>query len=133
MSKQTEAVKKYVSIVENLNFTSESLTDLLHKDYQQWELPNLLNKAGQVSDLADTERRMKTGKSILASQHYEITSLTEQNATVVMEAVWTATLATHAGPLKSGQTLKAYFCMIFEFKDEKIYRIRNYDCFEPFS
>jgi len=41
------------------------------------------------------------------------------------------TMAMDAGVLKSGQVMKAYFCMIFEFSDGKIHRIRNYDCFEP--
>lgn len=133
MSKQTEIVRKYLSMVESMSFTPEQYLDLLHPDYQQWELPNLLNKNGQKSDLADSEKRMKIAKSILTTQRYEITSMIEQNATVVMEAVWNGTMATDAGALKKGQILKAYFCMVFDFMDGKIHRIRNYDCFEPFA
>lgn len=133
MSKQTEIVKKYISMVENMNFVPEVYGDLLHNDYQQWELPNQLNKLGQKSDIADSEKRMNIAKSILTSQHYEITSMIEQNFKVVLEAVWNGTMAIDAGHLKSGQKLTAYFCMIFDFKDGKIHRIKNYDCFELFE
>lgn len=129
MSKQIELVKKYLDSVEKLELN----TEILHEDYLQWELPNLLNRSGQKSDLKDSVKRLAAAKNILSSQEYQITSTLEQKNTVVMEAKWTGKMAIHAGALKAGQELKAYFCMIFEFKDEKIHRIRNYDCFENFE
>jgi ketosteroid isomerase-like protein len=133
MSKQIEIVKKYVSLVQNLDFSESTTAELLHEDYLQWELPNLLNKLGQKSDATDSFKRMQTAKMILSSQSYEITSTLEQGNTVVIETIWTATMAIDAGPLKKGQAMKAYFCMFFEFKDGKIHRVRNYDCFEPLA
>ncbi|MBL7714238.1 MAG: nuclear transport factor 2 family protein [Bdellovibrionales bacterium] len=120
--KQIEAVKKYIQLVQDLNFTEESTAGLLHRDYLQWELPNLLNKQGQKSGAADSFRRMLMAKEILQSQCYEITSILEQGSTVVMESTW-------VGTLKNGQVMKAFFCMYFEFLDGKIHRVRNYDCF----
>jgi len=35
--------------------------------------------------------------------------------------------------LKQGQQLKAYLCVVIEFKDDKIWCVRNYDCYEPLS
>ncbi|MCB0631806.1 MAG: hypothetical protein R2824_20670 [Saprospiraceae bacterium] len=37
------------------------------------------------------------------------------------------------GNLSAGEDMVAYFAQFFEFKDGKIYRQRNYDCFEPFA
>ncbi len=130
MSQQLDLVKKYVRWAETLNPDENIALEILHPDYSQWELPNLLNKAGQKSDIKDSLRRIEIAKTILSSQKFEISSLIEQDATAVIEARWTGTLAVDAGALKKGQVLKAYFCMVFEFKDEKIHRIRNYDCFE---
>jgi hypothetical protein len=49
---------------------------------------------------------------------------------VVLEAIWTGTLAVGFGTLKPGDQLRARFAQIFEFKDGLIWRQRNYDCFE---
>ena len=132
LSKQIEAVKKYVALVEAVSLNQENAGELLHADYQQWELPNQLNRTGQKSDLADTLRRMQMAKGILSGQSYEIISTIEQGNTVVMEAIWTGHIAATVGAFQAGQQLKAFFCMIFTFKDGKIHRIKNYDCFEPF-
>lgn len=132
MSIQIEIVKKYIALVEAMNFTPDTAADLVHPDYEQWELPNQLNKQGQKSDLADSFKRMKIATTIMREQKYQITSTMEQDSRVVMEAIWAGKFSTDIGPFKAGQELKAFFCMIFEFKDQKIYRIRNYDCFEPF-
>lgn len=132
-STQIETVRKYLRLVETLDFTPQSTAELIHSDYLQWELPNALNKKGQQSDAADSFRRIQMAKMILTVQKYEVTSTLEQGATVVVEALWTGTMAIDAGTLKKGQQLKAHFCMFFEFKDGKIYRVKNYDCFEPFD
>src|SRR4051812_39611396 len=129
MSAQIELVKKYVTLVENFELNEVNSTEIIHKDYLQWELPNLLNKNGQKSDVAESLRRIKVGKAIVSSQNYEITKTLEQGNTVVIESLWTGTMAVDAGPLKKGQQMKAFICMFFEFKDQKIYQVRNYDCF----
>jgi ketosteroid isomerase-like protein len=51
---------------------------------------------------------------------------------VIIEAVWTGTLAMPLGSIPIGGQLKANFAQFFEFADGKIIRQRNYDCFEPF-
>lgn len=130
MSAQIQLVKKYVSLVESLGLDEHSAAELMHSDYEQWELPNQLNKAGQKCDRADSIRRMQAARKMLATQKYEISTILEQGKVVVMEAAWSGVMAIDAGPLKRGQTMKAFFCMFFEFKDEKIHRVRNYDCFE---
>lgn len=131
--KKIEMVIKYVNLVQNLDFSPSTTKDILHENYLQWELPNLLNKHGQKSDLEDSFRRMEMAKKIMAKQTYEITSTLEQNNQVMIETLWTGTMAIEAGPFKKDQQLKAFICMIFEFKDGKIFKVRNYDCFEPFN
>lgn len=132
LSAQTRAVETYVRLVEAFALDETNAAEILHPDYVQWELPNLLNKAGQKSDLTETIRRMQVAKKMMASQSFAITSMLEHGETVVMEARWTGKIAADIGAFKQGQELKAFFCMVFEFKDQKIHRIRNYDCFEAF-
>ncbi len=132
MTKQIETVKRFITLVESLQLNENNSSDILHPEYVQWELPNQLNSSGTKSDKTESLRRMQTAKTIMASQSYEVTSTLEQGNTVVVEALWRGKMALDAGPFKKDQVLKAFFCMFFEFKDEKIFRVKNYDCFEPF-
>lgn len=52
---------------------------------------------------------------------------------VILECIWKGTLAISIGNLPVDGQMVAYFAQIFEFKEEKIFRQRNYDCFEPFT
>ena len=42
-------------------------------------------------------------------------------------------LAVPLGSIPVGGEMKAHFAHFYEFKDGKIFKQRNYDCFEPFS
>jgi ketosteroid isomerase-like protein len=50
---------------------------------------------------------------------------------VVVEALWTGTVGTAAGPFAEGTNIRARFAMFFELRDGKITAQRNYDCFDP--
>jgi ketosteroid isomerase-like protein len=91
-----------------------------------------LNRNGQTSDVAETVSRSARSKEVLRAQTFAITSMVESGATVVIEARWSGELAVDVGPLKAGKTMAADFCMVFEFRDGLIHRVRNYDCFAPF-
>jgi hypothetical protein len=52
---------------------------------------------------------------------------------VIIEAIWTGTLAIPLGNIPIGGQMKAWFAQFYEFKDGKIIKQRNYDCFEPFN
>jgi ketosteroid isomerase-like protein len=73
----------------------------------------------------------KRGKRVMARQHYEVLNVVASGAHVALEACWTGTLAVPVGALPAGCEMRARFAMFFEFKDGKIWRLRNYDCFEP--
>lgn len=132
MSPYEALIREFVKATETFQLTATVAQRILHEKYQQVEYPNLLNKKGQTSDLAETLSRMLAAPMILKSQTYDISSITECANRLIMEARWSGEMKIDAGPLKAGQRLKAFFCMVFEFKDEKIFAIRNYDCFEAF-
>ena len=50
---------------------------------------------------------------------------------VALEVDWSATLAIPVSTLHAGETMRARFAIFIEMKDGKIFRQRNYDCFEP--
>jgi ketosteroid isomerase-like protein len=128
MQSYEDLTRRYLQRLQDFGDPAE----LLHADFQQREFPNLLNAKGQISDLADALRRSALGRKLLAQQHFDITNYFEAGQQAVVEATWTGTIAESVGPFRAGQQLKAFFCFLLEFRDGRIYRQRNYDCFEPF-
>src|SRR5262249_24180545 len=132
VSTTTDLIRRYFDLLARFSTDRGAFEEILHPDVRQREFPNLLNRHGQESDLADLLRRAALGKTILAKQSYDITNVVEGTGQAVVEAVWRGELAADVGTLKVGQKLMAYFCVLLELKDGKIYRQRNYDCFESF-
>ena len=112
--------------------TGKDLAIFFHEEVEQVEMPNQLNPKGATSNLAMLLQRAEQGKKLLKAQEYDIKNIIVQENVVVFELEWSGVLHVHVGSLSSGQTMRAYFAMFIEFKDGKIFRQRNYDCFEPF-
>jgi ketosteroid isomerase-like protein len=112
--------------------SGDGLRAFLADDYQQTEYPNRLNPNGQTSDLAHSLERSEKGKQLLRSQRYDVRSAIAQGDAVALEVDWTGTLAVPALGVPAGGEIRAHFAMFLEFRDGKITRQRNYDCFQPF-
>lgn len=127
-----EMVKQYFKLTENFSISEADYAPLLHPEIEQTEFPNLLTDRVVVSDWENLFKRMPSGKQLLKEQKYEIQQAFEAGDTLVTEVIWTATVGVDVAQFRAGQELKAYFCCVFEFKNGKIFRQRNYDCFEKF-
>lgn len=133
MSDKRKLIQKYFQLLETFSSDQTGFKSVLHPELVQTEYPNLINKAGQERGLEGCLRGAEAGKKLLTEQHIEISNAFESGNQMSVEAVWTGRMATDAGHLRKGQELKAFLCMVFEFKDGKIFRQRNYDCYEPFK
>jgi ketosteroid isomerase-like protein len=69
----------------------------------------------------------------MASQIYKIMHEMADGDRVAMEIEWVGTLAVPFGPIPAGGQMKAFFAVFLEFREGKIVRQRNYDCFKPWS
>lgn len=127
-----DQVNRYLRLVASFSADGAAFAGLLHPDFVQIELPNALNKNGQQSNFEQVLARLQTARQILTAQQFAIENHCADERQVFVEAVWTGQMAVDAGPFKQGQSLRATFCMAFEFRDGRIYRQRNYDCFDPF-
>ncbi|MFC0212774.1 nuclear transport factor 2 family protein [Paenibacillus chartarius] len=127
---KVNTVKRFFELIEGFNTEEADYKDVLHPDIEQTEYPNLITASPTICDYKTLLTRIPQGKALLKEQHYDIQRVYEQEDTVITEVIWTATVGIDAGAFKAGQPLRAYFCCIFEFKEGKIYRQRNYDCFE---
>jgi len=130
-SNNLQTVKAFLKAVENRN-GFEELPQFYHPDVIQTEYPNAITKNLANRTLKDLGNAAAKGKQVLQKEEYEIIHAYEINDTVIMEALWKGTLAISIGKLAAGDVMTAHFAQFFQFKDGKIFRQRNYDCFEPF-
>jgi ketosteroid isomerase-like protein len=126
-----QTVKDFMRALENRGSSSD-FSKFYHPEVVQIEYPNTLTKNTTTRMLKDLEAAASRGKQVLQKERYDIVNSYSSGNTVIIEAIYTGTLAIKAGKLKPGDEMKAYFAQFYEFKDGKIFRQRNYDCFEPF-
>ena len=131
-SELTETVEKFLDALENRK-DSKELLSFYHPDIEQVEFPNTLTKHGATRNLEELQSAAEKGKSVLSRERYEIINKYILNSAVIIEAVWTGVLSVPIGKLQPGDEMKAYFAQFYEFKNGKIIKQRNYDCFEPFD
>jgi ketosteroid isomerase-like protein len=110
----------------------EGLRRFFTADFEQVEYPNALNPKGQRSDLASALERSERGKKVLTSQRFEVLSAIASGDRVALETEWTGVLAIPVASLPAGGEMRAHFAMFLDFRDGRIARQRNYDCFQPF-
>jgi ketosteroid isomerase-like protein len=132
----TESAQSNAKLVRNYlvalqsGVVGEPLARFFTDDATQVELPNRLNPTGQKSDLPSILSRSVQGQHVLSSQRFDIVSLVAQDEHVAVEALWVGVIAVEIGSLRAGSEMRAHFAMFFECRDGRIYRQRNYDCFE---
>lgn len=132
MTENENTVLQFLKMMESRT-SSDELEKYYHPDSKQTEFPNAITKQCTTRTLEELKLASEKGAQILTKEQYEVKNLISQNDTVVLECIWTGTLAVPIGNIEAGGQMKAHFAQIFEFKEGKIFRQRNYDCFEPFS
>lgn len=98
----------------------------------QQEFPNRLVPGGATRDRAALIAASERGKRACTSERYEVVRAITQGDEVVLETIWTGTLAVPFGTLPVGGTMRAHLAICLTFRDGHIVSQRNYDCFDPF-
>ena len=122
---------KFIRAIERRE-SADELRRFYHPEVMQTEYPNLISKNIVLRTRAKLELASEKGKQVLQKETYEIVHSHLSGETVILEVIWRGTLAIPLGQIPVGGEMKAYFAQVFEFKDGKIFRQRNYDCFEHF-
>lgn len=125
-----EIAKQYLTRVSDGAGPAE-LDAFFAADVVQIEFPNRLLPHGATRDLAAMKEGRARGQALLEHEAFDITNLVASDEHVGAEVVWTGTVRDAAGPFAAGQTLRAHFAVFMEFRNGKIVRQRNYDCFDP--
>jgi ketosteroid isomerase-like protein len=129
--KNSERSIAYLKAIEN-DVSFDELSKFFADDVVQHEFPNQLVKAGAVRRLSELREASERGRGVVAWQRYEIRNTIEAGDWVALEVTWTAALKVPIGSLPAGGEMKANFGVFLQFRDGRIVRQHNYDCFDPF-
>ena len=102
-------------------------------DVVQEEFPNRLLPNGATRDLGAMKEGRVRGQALLKAESFEVLNAVASGDHVALEVVWTGTIRQPAGPFVADQRLRARFALFMQFRDGRIVRQRNYDCFDPWE
>lgn len=111
--------------------TGDALAAYFTADVVQEEFPNRLLPAGARRTLADILAGAARGQQVLRRQSYEVLHAVGRGDHLALEVQWVGVLAVPLGTLPAGGELRARFAVFLDFREGRIARQRNYDCFEP--
>ncbi|HKB13632.1 MAG TPA: nuclear transport factor 2 family protein [Vicinamibacterales bacterium] len=100
--------------------------DVVHEEFPNRLLPN-----GATRTLRDMKEGRVRGLALLKAESFEPLNAVASGDQVALEVVWTGTVRDSAGPFVAGQILRARFAVFMQFRDGRIVRQHNYDCFDP--
>lgn len=100
-------------------------------DVIQLEFPNRLLPNGASRDLAALRAGAERGRKVMTAQRFEVVNAIASGEQVAVEAIWTGTLAVPMGSIPAGGQMRARFAIFLTYRDGKIVRQHNYDCFDP--
>jgi len=127
MARKVDTVARYFRRLASFAGNPADYDGILHPEFQVTEYPSVFRPELRSSGFEEVVQRIGDGRRLLSAQHFEITSHVESDLLVAVEGLWNGLLAADDGGQKKGKSLKARFCMIFEFKEGKIWRQRAYE------
>ena len=124
-----EKARRYLKAIEEGD--KSFIANLFAPDALVEQKPNRIYPHGMRADVAQIAEAFEKGPKTFSRQTYEIVSGAVSGNTVVLEVLWTGTLAVPFASLAVGTEMRAHSAMFMEFSDGRIVTQRNYDCFEP--
>lgn len=122
--------RRYLEAIEN-GAEGGALAEFFAKDVVQEEFPNRLSPIGQHRNLQALLDSARKGKKIISHQKYDVLNAIADGDRVALEVFWCGLLAVPLEGLQANSQLRAHVSIFFEFRDGKICRQHNYDCFDP--
>ncbi len=111
--------------------TGEEFDEFFDPDLVHEEFPNRLAPDGMTRDLQGLRAGAVKGRALMQAQEFVLLDAFACGSKVLVEASWTGTIGTSIGPFTAGTVLRGRFAQVFELRDGRIVRLRNYDCIYP--
>jgi hypothetical protein len=130
MARKVDTIARYFRRFVSFSGEWKDYEPVLTLDFTQKEMPSPANPKGLTFNAAELLKRIADSRKQLAAQHFEITNHLESDNMAFVEVLWTGLLAADLGAFKKGKNIKTSLCMVFEFREEKIWQQRVYDAHE---
>lgn len=131
MNEHLTVLQAYFDLVQAFSIDASAYAAVLHPEVVQTEYPNLLHKTIQHRSFSDILENIRAARELLRDPSFDVQSTQHcPDGTVVIEGIWQATTTNDIRGLLRGQRLSAQLCLIFEFREGKIYRQRRYPCYD---
>jgi ketosteroid isomerase-like protein len=125
-----ETARRYLAAIESRQ-PPERIAAFHADDIIQEEFPNRLIPQGARRDRAQLAEANERGRRVMTAERYEVLAAVCDGDHVALEVQWSGTLAVPFDSIPAGGEMRARFALFLDFRDGKIVRQRNYDCFEP--
>jgi ketosteroid isomerase-like protein len=122
--------RRYLEALES-GADGNALAEFFTKDVVQEEFPNRLSPIGAHRDLNAVLDAARQGKKVMRAQRFEIRNSIVDGDNVALEILWSGLLALPVDTLPADSEMRAHISVWLEFRDGKIARQHNYDCFDP--
>jgi len=122
--------RKYLEALEH-GAEGGVLAEFFTEDVVQEEFPNRLSPIGVHRDLNAIRDAARKGKKTLRAQKFDVRNSIVDGDNVALEVVWSGLLAVPVDTLPADTEMRAHLSIWLEFRDGKISRQHNYDCFDP--
>ena len=124
-----EIARKYLKAIES-GANGDEMAEFFSPEVIVEIFPSKFFPKASRSDLAGIRAAANRGKKAMARQEYRIINEVASGNMVALEIDWVGTLAVPFQEIPAGGQMRAHFAAFLEFKDGKIIRQRNYDCYE---
>ncbi|MFL5500766.1 MAG: nuclear transport factor 2 family protein [Gemmatimonadaceae bacterium] len=122
--------RRYLEALEN-GAEGGTLAEYFTSDVVQEEFPNRLSPIGQHRDLNALLVSARKGKQVVRAQRFDVLNSIVDGENVALEVYWSGLLAVPVDSLPADSELRAHVSIFLEFREGKICRQHNYDCFDP--
>ena len=130
-SENLKIARLYLQAIED-RISFHELASFFTPDVVQHEYPNQFVRQGAERNLQHLREAAERGRHVITSQRYEVRNALAHGDWVALEVTWIAVVAVPVGTIPAGGEMRANFGVFLQFRDGKIARQHNYDCFDPF-
>jgi ketosteroid isomerase-like protein len=122
--------RRYLEALES-GAEGGALAEFFTNDVVQEEFPNRLSPIGVHRDLKALLDAARKGKRVMRAQKFDILHSIAEGDTVALEVFWSGYIAVPVDTLPADSEMRAHISIWLEFREGKICRQHNYDCFDP--
>jgi ketosteroid isomerase-like protein len=125
-----ELARQYVAAFER-GAGGEEVARFFTPDVVIEEMPNRIGAHGNTYGLDRVLQGATEVKKVYVRQNYTIKSLLVDGTHVALELDWVGLTAVPIANIPVGTELRNHIALFLDFRDGRIAKQRNYECFEP--